>query len=79
MNKKDWIQYQQDQPRNGERVFVLPYSPYVPWPYFDLVTICEHQWNQRSCNFEWVDLRTGETIKTRAKDYWCTVSVPERW
>lgn len=79
MNKKDWIQYQQDQPRNGERVFVLPYSPYVPWPYLDLVTLCEYQWNQRSCNFEWVNLRTGETIRTSAMDYWCAVSVPERW
>lgn len=79
MNKKDWVQYQQHQPLKGERVFVLPYSPYVPWPYLDLVELCEYQWNQERRDFEWVNLRTGETIKTSAMDYWCAVNVPERW
>ena len=79
MNKKDWIQYQQHQPLKGERVFVLPYTPYVPWPYLDLVTLCEYKWNQERCNFEWVNLRTGETIKTSAMDYWSAIGVPERW
>lgn len=79
MNKKDWVQYQQHQPLKGERVFVLPYSPYVPWPYLDLVELCEYQWNQERRDFEWVNLRMGETIKTSAMDYWCAVNVPERW
>jgi hypothetical protein len=79
MNKNDWIRYQKAQPLNGERVWVLPYSPYVPWPYLDLVELCEYQWNQLVCDFEWVVLRTGERLKTSEMDYWCTVSVPERW
>lgn len=79
MNKKDWIRYQKAQPLNGERVWVLSYSPYVPWPYLDLVELCEHQWNQLVCGFEWVVLRTGERLKTNERDYWCAVSVPERW
>lgn len=79
MNKKNWVQYQEVQPRNGERVLVLPYSPYAPWPYLDLIVLCEHQWNQLACDFEWVVLRTGETLKTNGKDYWRAISVPERW
>ena len=79
MNKNDWIRYQKAQPLNGERVWVLPYSPYVPWPDLDLVELCEYQWNQLVCDFEWVVLRTGERLKTNEMDYWCTVSVPERW
>lgn len=79
MNKMNWVQYREAQPPNGERVLVLPYSPYIPWPYLDLVVLCEYQWNQSACDFEWVVLHTGETMETSGMDYWCAVSVPERW